>query len=256
MNILFGILKYKKHIIFAYLLKILILYYIISAGYLTTIKSYFSDIFDVSDVKVKNIKITGTKILSDDHIELYTKSKENIIGSFQLFAPLKKLHNSLNEIPWISNVSIRSRYDTQILEIDIKENIPEFLIIEDGKIFIRTQNGKIIRVYGISKFKKLPVISGSNAKDNIDIIFYIYKVSPKMKKYITAAEYIGNRRWNIVLDNDLVIKLPEDNIQKDWSSYEAWEYFLSIKDKNNLLNNKKIKFIDLRIKNKFIIQNQ
>ena len=84
-------------------------------------------------------------------------------------------------------------------------------------------------------------MTGENATKSFESIIKEITISfPDLLKNIEEVEFIENRRWNIKLKNELLIKLPDDDIQN------------SLANLKKLFNNQKIMEsnvieIDLRI---------
>ena len=69
-----------------------------------------------------------------------------------------------------------------------------------------------------------------------------------MKSIIKKAEYIGKRRWNIILKNNITIKLPEFQEKEALKVFNDIYYSISVQDESE------IDIIDLRIPKRAIIK--
>ena len=76
----------------------------------------------------------------------------------------------------------------------------------------------------------------------------ILNLENNLKQSVESATYIGDRRWNLKLKNQIILKLPENDINQAITNY------------NNIYSNfsntdlKDIESIDLRINNNAIIK--
>ena len=96
---------------------------------------------------------------------------------------------------------------------------------------------------------KLKIVKFKSVKSTNDTAIKLIKVLPySFKKEINRAIYINDRRWNLILDNNILLKLPENNIMKSINNYNKIYKNISF---NEL---EKIKYIDLRINNKIILK--
>tara|TARA_B110000914_G_C15328890_1_gene383797 strand:- start:83 stop:370 length:288 start_codon:yes stop_codon:yes gene_type:complete len=95
----------------------------------------------------------------------------------------------------------------------------------------------------LEKFSKLPTVIGK--KDNFKIFYQnLKKTNFKMSQIISYRHFeIG--RWDIVLEDKRVIKLPANNYLQSINN------FLLIKNKNNF---EKYKIFDYRIKDQLILK--
>ena len=76
----------------------------------------------------------------------------------------------------------------------------------------------------------------------------IFKLDQNIKQMIKSAIFIKNRRWNIILENKIILKLPEQNLEEAIENYKKIYSNLSNKDLKDIEN------IDLRIPNQAIIK--
>ena len=97
-----------------------------------------------------------------------------------------------------------------------------------------------------SKFSKITKFYGENSIFNSKKLFS--KLEKNFKSKIFSATFIKNRRWNLELNNLIILILPEIDIQEAILKYE--------KINNNFSDNdlKDIKSIDLRFKDQVIIR--
>ena len=114
-------------------------------------------------------------------------------------------------------------------------------INKNGQIFIVGSNGKLIN-NNFSK-KDLPFIFGNpNIREFLEFK-YIIDSSNILYDKIEKIYFFKSKRWDVELDNNTVIKLPEKNIKE------------ALNQANKFLNNSliKTKSIDVRVKNQIII---
>ena len=69
-----------------------------------------------------------------------------------------------------------------------------------------------------------------------------------LKGNVDSVEFIKNRRWNLKLQNNILLKLPENNINEAINNYKKLYESFSNQDL------KDIQSIDLRIQNQAIIK--
>ena len=76
----------------------------------------------------------------------------------------------------------------------------------------------------------------------------LVKIPLSLKSIVKEAEFINKRRWDIILKNDIKIKLPELKIKA------AFEDFIELYDTLSNQDKSTIESIDLRLPKKAIIQ--
>ncbi len=168
----------------------------------------------------------------------------------------KKASESLNEFDdlikeikqdqkWIDSIHIFRSLPNKI-NVNIVEFVPFALWKDLDKYYVVDSNGQIIPIDNEEEFDYLIVLSGKNAYLHVKSIFNIMAINPQISARIYSATWVGNRRWDLRLDNSLLIKLPSSKITNSWNKlvrlYNTEGSFYNLK------------VIDLRIKNKIYLE--
>jgi cell division protein FtsQ len=168
--------------------------------------------------KIKNLKLDNIYLINKKDINTLIESN-NLVEKYFIF---KKYPSSLN--------------------INIDKTSFLARISKNGKIYDLGSNGKLIE----NKYSnnQLPFVFG-----NPEIIefFNIKKIIDESQipfEEIESLYFFLSKRWDLELRNNIIIKLPNDNIKE------------SLKLASEFLHNnefKDIKIIDARIKNQIIL---
>lgn len=132
------------------------------------------------------------------------------------------LENKIIQDPWIQEVYIHKKLPNS-LAINIIEHTPFALLKDDSSKFKLIDSfGNIVNIpeNEVYTFNFLLKIIFSNFdKIEINNLFNILSVHSNLAKKIKSIERIGNRRWNLRLDNNILIKMPEedDEILESWN---------------------------------------
>jgi cell division protein FtsQ len=82
------------------------------------------------------------------------------------------------------------------------------------------RSGGVITAQDIEKFSRLPKLIGPGAPeaaaDLVDAVLSHRAVSAR----IAAYERVSGRRWNLLLNDGVTVKLPENNWQKELDALE------------------------------------
>ena len=128
------------------------------------------------------------------------------------------------------------------LAIEIQKTNFLAKISSNNKIYLVGTNGKLSNA-NISKIK-LPFIFGNPDIQNFLKFKKIIDDSKISYNQIKNIYYFQSKRWDIELENNVLLKLPKDNIKTSLdNSFEFINF-------NNFLNNKTI---DTRIENQIIV---
>ena len=191
---------------------------------------------------LEEIEINELKYISPDEINKYfdTYYKKSIF-----LIPMNEILNKIKLNGWVKKVSLKSNYKNKIF-INIIEVTPIAVFLEKNHYFLIDKNGKIIDNIEKENIQSFIVFTGENSKDNI-INMYM-KIPNSLKSLIKKASYVNGRRWDILLRNNILIKLPEIKIE------EAFMYFEEIYQNISKSEESNIDYFDLRIKNKAVIK--
>lgn len=152
-------------------------------------------------------------------------------------------------LPWVRDAEVRLQYPDSI-SVDIVERIPFAVWQTPDLLYVVERSGRTITVARPAQYPHLPLLTGPGAPEAaaelIDAIAQRRAVSARLK----AMQRMSERRWNLILDGDVVVQLPEDGWQSQLDLLERL-----IVDKAVL--EKDIAEIDLREKDNyfFVLRN-
>ena len=197
-----------------------------------------TNINNLKFINIKNISVDG--LGSEDNQIIFKKITNLNLNNIFLLNK-KNLIKEIESSSLIEKYSIFKRYPSTL---NININKAKFLarISKNGKIYYLGSNGKLILNSNLDN--QIPFVFG-----NPEIIEFF-----EIKKIIDGSEinfgdiknlyFYLSQRWDLELKNNIIIKLPTDNVK---DSLEIASKFLHHKD------SKDVKIIDLRIKNQIIL---
>ena len=180
--------------------------------------------------------------------EIIKKIKPYINTSVFL-VPLEEISNSILENNWVENVKININYKNKIY-IKISEFKPIGIYNFNNGNYYFNSKGKIIDYKNSNdQNRNLIIFSGQSSTSNaLSLLDTINLVKKDFKSQILQASYIGNRRWNLFLENGILIKLSEKRLKQSIKNY------LKLSNKFNYNDLADIKVIDFRDSRKAIIE--
>ncbi|MCX8506020.1 MAG: FtsQ-type POTRA domain-containing protein, partial [Alphaproteobacteria bacterium] len=101
----------------------------------------------------------------------------------------------------------------------------------------------------VALYGKLPVVIGKDAPTATESLILMLATEPALASRVTSATRVGGRRWNIRLDNRLILQLPEDE-----RAVEAWSRVADLEERQKILN-PPVTHIDLRQSDRVILSN-
>ena len=153
---------------------------------------------------------------------------------------IKYLHKILNDIPAVASAAIKVTV-SGVLQIDISERTPAFIWRKDDVISVIDEKGKFIRLAGSRlDYPELPLVIGEAANLSIADISGLMEDNQYFLDQVRAFVRVGERRWDLVLDNNLRIMLPQTEF------LAAFDRLMLMNQSGSLFSNQ-ISIIDLRL---------
>ena len=188
---------------------------------------------------IKKIEFINNKIIENNDL----LKKLDFLFQENLFLVNKKIIiNSLAEFDLILSAKIKKIYPST-LRIIIQEKKLMAMVVKDNKKFYMDDGGNLIKFFSSKKYKSLPNIFGNTEK------FYLfYNNLIKINFNITEIDsyyYFDSNRWDILMKNKDLVKLPSYNYEQSLANYKK------VKSDLNFAN---YKIFDYRIKDQLILK--
>lgn len=127
-------------------------------------------------------------------------------------ADIQSARLRLLQLEWVAQADVSRRYPDSI-SVSIVEKKPYALWQANDGLHVIERNGKPITFARMEDYPHLPVFAGDppvGASDLVDAIATHRAVSARVK----IMQRISARRWDLILDDGVVVRLPEDGWQK------------------------------------------
>jgi cell division protein FtsQ len=166
---------------------------------------------------------------------------ESIFG-----ADIQAARTRLLALDWIADAQVRRQYPNSI-SVAIVEKLPFALWQTAQGFFVVERSGRVITKVQAADYPHLPLFLGEGAPpvgaDLVEAVASHRAVAARIKAMIRVSQ----RRWNLLLDDGVVVELPETQWAKQLDELEHL-----IVDKGVL--ERDIKEIDLRAPDNFFFQ--
>ena len=102
------------------------------------------------------------------------------------------------------------------LKINVTENDPYAIYFQEGKSFLIDLDGSIITEINLNNYEDdLLFVRGENSPELLEQLIRDISIAfPNLTQTLEEVEFIEKRRWNLKLNNKLLVKLPDENIQQ------------------------------------------
>ena len=204
---------------------------------------YIQNYSDKYYYNLESVKISELKYIDkNDILTHFTK----YLGRSIFLIPISEIAIDIKKNKWINSLKINSNYKNT-LNVSLEEELPLGIYDNSNNKILFSENLIILEILeNDEKYSNLINFYGNNSINNSKKLLLNFEEN--FIRNINSAILIENRRWNLILDNLIILMLPEENIKKAVINYN--------KIYTNLSNQelKDIEIIDLRIKDKAIIK--
>ena len=192
---------------------------------------------------INNVKVSGNEQTS----EIDILERLGLDGTTSLMAlDVAETRDKLKSLPWVEDAEVRKVYPDTVA-IKLKER-KAFGIWQHGvELSLIEENGSVIAPLRDNKFAYLPLFVGLDAETGASQIMADFDQWPDFKKRVKAFMRVAGRRWDVKLDNGVVVKLPERGMERAMADLAALE-------KHNQVLDRDIVAVDLRLEDRTTVQ--
>jgi cell division protein FtsQ len=150
----------------------------------------------------------------------------------------------LEQLTWVDQASI-GRMLPGSLYVRLVERQPLALWQQGRQFAVIDRTGAVIE-RGLDEaslpeaYRHLRVLVGEDAPGHAEALFALLSTEPALSERVVAATWVGDRRWNLHLDDQVDVMLPEQDPQTAWR-------LLATKARDEGLLERAIKVVDLRL---------
>jgi cell division protein FtsQ len=152
----------------------------------------------------------------------------------------------LENLDWVASARVMRKYPNR-LDIVVSERQPFAIWQRDGAHYVIDQTGTAMSTLDPRRLASLLLVTGEGAhRAAAELVGQLDQV-PQVKRHVTAAARVGERRWTLYLDNGMTVALPEKEPAK---ALEA----LAQLDRSQKILSKGVKSIDFRLADEMIVE--
>lgn len=192
---------------------------------------------------VTDVKVEGRETTDRDAILVALGAAP---GTPILAVSPARAKEQLEKLPWIHSAVVERRLpDT--LYVRLVERKPLALWQHGGKLELIDREGAVIPVTHLDRFAKLPMVVGEHAASHAAELLDILTTEPDLAARVSAAIRVGDRRWNLRIDNAIDVMLPAD------SPASAWAQLASLERSSAILK-RDVQVVDVRLPDRLVVR--
>ncbi|MBL4691339.1 MAG: FtsQ-type POTRA domain-containing protein [Rhodospirillales bacterium] len=164
------------------------------------------------------------------------------IFAFDLEAAQKRVE----ALPWVKRATVERMLPDTVL-LNVEERQPLVLWQHKGEFALIDTDGDVILRSGLERFSDLLVVVGADAPQHASKLLQALATEPELMRLVKAAVRVGGRRWNLRLEGDIDVRLPEDNAAAAWTRLAEYE-------KTHQVLERDVRILDLRLPDRLIVR--
>jgi cell division protein FtsQ len=158
----------------------------------------------------------------------------------------RRAKEKLETLPWVRSAVVERRLpDT--LYVRLVERKPLALWQHGGKLELIDHEGAVIPVTRLDRFAKLPLVVGEGAASHAAELLDMLASEPDLASRVTAAVRVGDRRWNLRIDNAIEVLLPADAPASAWAQLARLE-------RSSAILKRDVQTVDVRLPDRLVLR--
>jgi cell division protein FtsQ len=167
-------------------------------------------------------------------------------GTPMLAVDPEAVRQRLKKLSWVRDARVERRLPG-VIAIAVEERVPMALWQRGGKLVLVDREGAVILRSGLDRFRHLVTLVGDDAPKGAPELLAVLAAEPQLERRVNAAIRIGERRWNLQMDNGIDVRLPETDIAAAWAQLAQLE-------RDQKVLGRDVITIDLRLPDRFVIR--
>lgn len=154
---------------------------------------------------VRHVEVRGVAQMNE--MRVY----ERALGSRDLAmtqVELDGLRGDLLTLPWVKDARV-SRQLPDTLVIDIVEREPHAVLARADRLMLIDATGIELEPVTAEAAEGRLLIEGPGAQNEVEALSRLLDAAPALRRQVTGAEWVGNRRWDLTFRTDQRLALPE-----------------------------------------------
>lgn len=195
-----------------------------------------------SGLRVEQVYMHGRKHTTKEALE---KAIGAVQGTSIFSIDLAELRKNIEAIPEVRSARVR-RQLPDALHISLKEREPKVVWQHEGKQALMDAEGVVLDAAKYQGQRQLLVVVGADAPEYVPDLLAMLNTEPVLKREVLAAVRVGARRWNMKLQGDITVMLPEQDTRTAWSRF-------ALLVKNRALLTQPLSAVDMRLSDRVFV---
>jgi cell division protein FtsQ len=152
----------------------------------------------------------------------------------------------IESLSWVEQATVERRLPGTVV-VFLQERRPFAVWQSQGKFALIDRNGQLVANQNVAEFRQLPLVVGAGAPVAAATLLDALTDRPELQKRVVAAVRVGERRWNLRLNNGADVMLPEGH------EVEALDRLMQLQQQHALLD-RPLVAIDMRLGDRLVLR--
>jgi cell division protein FtsQ len=222
-------------------------YGVVKGDHLPAVAGFLKDardsVLNAAGLRIASVALTGNQHVSREEVLAIA----GVTGTTSLiFLDVERARERLKSNPWIADATVLKLYPRE-LQISIKERGAFALWQKERVVSVIADDGTVLEPYVAPRLIRLPLVVGIGAEAKAKDLVALLDRHPTIRDFVRASVLVGERRWNLRLNNGMEVRLPETDVAN------ALERLVTLNHEKNLIT-RDIVIIDLRLPDRVTVQ--
>jgi len=152
----------------------------------------------------------------------------------------------VENLPWVRNAHIE-RLLPDTLAVHLIERQPIALWQNQDGFSLIDEDGDVIISAELDQYANLIHVVGDDAPNRVGGLLELLETQPAVKAKVLAAIRVGGRRWDLLIEGGIDVRLPEDGAPEALARLAAFEMESGVFGRD-------VKVLDLRMPDRVIVR--
>lgn len=217
-----------------------IFYALVVGGYARTVSESLTS---AAGFEISAVKLSGQKETTEFEI---LEALEIQAGTSLALFDAAAARERLARIPWIETVSVQKLYPGT-LQVSIDERDAFALWQRGDRLSVIDAKGQVISDDVDGRYANLLMLVGHGAQYRGAEILAALDGVPELRSRVRAARLVSDRRWDLLLENGITVRLPEADVAR------ALDDVMRMDSETGLLT-RDITVVDIRLPDRVVVR--
>jgi cell division protein FtsQ len=167
-------------------------------------------------------------------------------GSPILGVSLSAARQRVESLSWVKSAVVERQLPNTIV-VKLEERRPFAIWQNNGKFMLIDRNGNVVAHQNVMDFRKLPLVVGPGAPRAAGALLDTLASLPVLQARVAAAVRVGDRRWDLQMNNRTEVMLPEGH------EAAALDRLMQLQQSHGLLD-RPLVAIDMRLPDRMVLR--